>query len=396
MQGTYTIGELFKFLLKRWWLILVAAIVFGAGMGIYKSGKVANVSAPTEIVSSQLVEFKNHATYIDATTGNQKYQNYNDIWFRNSVLSEFVELADQNFEMCNFNAQWDNMSELNKADWLREVITCSPMSNTPNYEFSFTVSVHADQKEYALAQSEPFLKSFIDYATQSTKILSKDSQYVVLNQATQIAEGNVNSGMKKYVVLGVLLGGLLSVFIIFIQFLYSSKVVSKSIIASKYAPDFVEGKNALYDTVCYMIREAGQSDSPVITICSAWNNKDVAMENVIKKFADLNNRIAVANISGRDISLPKQENLTALSGTEINNLLVPGKIANTLEALKADYDYVLLLSPTPAENAAVIEQADNSSCIVFLEKFEKSSKKLLDNSLQKLENTDTAVCVAWL
>ena len=55
MQGTYTIGELFKFLLKRWWFILIVAVVFSTGMGVYKSGKVANVSSPTQIISSQLV-----------------------------------------------------------------------------------------------------------------------------------------------------------------------------------------------------------------------------------------------------------------------------------------------------------------------------------------------------
>ena len=173
-------------------------------------------------------------------------------------------------------------------------------------------------------------------------------------------------------------------------------MVSKSIIASKFAPDFVEGKNAAYDTACYMIREAGRAGISVITICSAWNNRGIAMESVIKEFADLNERIAVVNVSGQEISLPKQENLTLLSGTEVNNLLVPGKIAKALETLKDGYDYILLLSPTPAENAAVAELADYSSSIVFLEKFEKSSKKLLNNSLEKLENTDTAVCVAWL
>lgn len=396
MQGTYTIGELFKFLLKRWWFVLIVAVIFSAGMGVYKSGKVANVSSPTQIISSQLVEFKNHATYIDATTNNEKYQNYNDIWFRNPVLSEFVVLADQNFEMHKFHAQWESMGEIDKADWLREVILCNPMNNTPNYEFSFTVSVHADNKEYALKQAPLFLKSFIDYANQSVKILSKDSEYVVLNQATQISEGSVNSSLKKYIILGFLLGGLLSVLIVFIQFLYSSKVVSKSIITSKYAPDFVEGKNTAYDTACYMIREAGRTGISVITICSAWNNRGMAMESVIKEFADLNDRVAVANISGQEICLPKQENLTLLSGTEVNNLLVPGKIAKALETLKDGYDYILLLSPTPAENAAVAELADYSSSIVFLEKFEKSSKKLLNNSLEKLENTDTAVCVAWL
>ena len=33
MQGTYTIGELFKFLLKRWWFVLIVAVIFSAGMG---------------------------------------------------------------------------------------------------------------------------------------------------------------------------------------------------------------------------------------------------------------------------------------------------------------------------------------------------------------------------
>ena len=120
------------------------------------------------------------------------------------------------------------------------------------------------------------------------------------------------------------------------------------------------------------------------------------MESVIREFADLNDRVAVANISGQEICLPKQENLTLLSGAEVTNLLVPGRISKALENLKDKYDYILLLSPTPAENAAVAELADYSSSIVFLEKFEKSSKKLLNNSLEKLENTDTAVCVAWL
>ena len=391
MYGTYTIGELFKFMLKRWWIIIIMVAIGVVGL----SSDELPVEE-TNISISHLVGFENHATYTESVTGAVRYLNYNDIWFRPSVISEFIKDADTEFDMVKFNPEWANMDDVEKAEWLKEIITCSPMANTPNYEFLFSITAGSNAKEYTAENAAAFVESFVKYAAESTKLLSPNSSFVSKFNTEDISVNvqKSKSWQPQYIILGALLGGMSSLLILFVMFFYNRKVVSKSAIMAKYAPDFIEGDRTMFDGACYMMRQADKSGINVFTVCSAWN-KQAAFNGLLNEFKDQGVKIGVANLSETNITA-KNDNITVIPAEDAKKLLVPGKVRQAVETIKAGYDYLIMLSPAPEENAVVAEQADYSACVLFLEKLEKSRKKTLENSLQKLEDTETSVGVAWL
>jgi len=391
MYGTYTIGEIFKFMLKRCWIIAIAVVI---GVFGFSSGGLQ--VEETNISINRLVEFENHATFTEPATGAVRYLNYNDVWFRSSVISTFIKDAGTKFEMEKFNHDWNSMDESAKIEWIKEVVTSSALANTPNYEFSLAITVGSGEKEYVQENAAAFVGDFVNYAVEATKFLSSGSTAIAKFSSDDISTDVLKSKawQPQYIILGTLMGGMGSVLLLFVMFFFSRSVVSKSAVMAKYAPDFIEGRRAMFDASCYMMRQADKSGINVFTVSSAWN-KQLAFNELLSEFKDSGMKIGVANLSGSKITV-MQDNITVIPADAASQLLVPGKVRQAIETLKAGYEYLILLSPAPEENAVVAEQADYSACILFLEKLEKSRKKVLENSLQKLEDAETAVGVAWL
>lgn len=403
----YTIGELLRFLLKKWWVVLLSIVTF-----IVLLTAPSLLKAQTEAGNyqyayyySQLVEFKNHAVSTEPIgSGNEtvkRYVDYNDIWYRNVLLSDFIDTISSKYDMNLFNPEWQTMDFSQKAGWVRTVLTATAVPNTPNYEFALSLAVALSKSDggYLATHARELFLDFIDYAAQASKVYSEDSSITLIGDMMQVSSVNENEAAAgafspKNLVLGGFLGIIFGVLLVGIWFLASRRIVSKQMFKQAYTIDTIENSRSLaYDITCYMIRQVQKRGRAALALSTTLDNQSV-MEPILEELVRYGYRVGFANLTKREMKIPS--GAMVVPADVCARLHTPGH-AQELTHIAADYDYLVVLADTPATDAVSTEIMIQCACAVFVEKIGRSAKEPLKATLDDLNRADEQlpVCVAW-
>lgn len=388
----YTIGELLRYVVKRWWIVVVGIVFFAALLGLPKMQKTETEEATYQYSYSQLVKFNNHATYEDADNKSLRYQNYNDIWFRNSALSDFVKTISDNYNMTEIETTWDEMGNLQRADWIRSVFATSSVPNTPNYEVSLTLQAQEENNEYIQTHIEDLFRDFLQYMGKSVEIYEQDSankasmellssmRSSITNEPDSVEEqGAIN---LKYFIVGGILGFLIGLFVVCVWFLTDKKVVSKSIYVKAYDVDTIDGaKRPAYDIACYMLLKAEKTGIHTMAVSSTMRDTGIVNE--------------IANEFNKAGYTLKVKDLTDKNSEETP---IISRNIEELEADRGQDDYQVVIVEAPSQDAGTVNLVLHCACSVFLEKLGKSPRKDLQNSIENIQKNkpDAWICIAWL
>ncbi len=388
----YTIGELLRYVVKRWWIVVIGIVFFAALLGIPKMQKAETEEATYQYSYSQLVKFNNHATYEDADNKSLRYQNYNDIWFRNSALSDFVKTISDNYDMAEIEATWNEMGNAQRADWVRSVFSTASLPNTPNYEVALTVTVQEENKAYVESHLNSLFQDFLQYMEHSVKIYEQDTaeaqasmellnsmQSSVVNQPQDEEEQNAID--LKYFVVGGVLGLLVGVFLICILFLTDKRVVSKSMFVKAYDVDVIDkAQQPAYDIFCYMLLQAERTGKHSLALCSTMQDVELGRK-VAEEF-----KKAGLSLKLNDWTQKASESI----GPLYHN-------ADELETCRGDNEYQLVLAEVPSRDAGVLQLLLHCACSIFVERLGKSQNAALKDSIEKLQKNgqDTGICIVW-
>ena len=388
----YTISDIFRYILKKWWIILIGAITFACALGMLKTLKPQPLESGYQYTANQLVRFNNHAIYYSGDKTEQ-YQNYNDIWFRNAFLVEYVEKLTEKYDMTSFCSDWTAIDITKKTEWLKEAVRSTAISNSPNYEFTLILNFTKSEKAYIEQHAEAFLTDFISYATETTKLLSPESSSTLINKSNALSENSISKDMVyfKYYVLGGVFGLLLSLVLVVFMFLSSKKVQSKVMYIQSFDIDNLNNMgNLAYDVCCYMIHQS-KNGNRQLAICSTLS--DYSMINkILDEFKKLKLTVSFGNLTDKTFSF---DVAGALDKETCKQLRRPGSAVSKQDA---DGSYSLYLVTPPSNDLATLDLLSTCACVVFIEKAGESKKIELTESLERLTKMDKGkppVCIAW-
>lgn len=405
----YTVGELLRFLLRKCWVVLLSILVFVALLTVPRMLKTDEGSAEFQYYGycSQLVEFENHATYVDRNNGSTeeeaiRYVDYNGIWYRNVTLYPFVRELSDKYDMAQFAPEWADWGLSQQASWVSSAFSTAVVANTPKYEVSFIVNVtrEADTQGYIEGHLEDLFQDFLRYAESTAKVYREDTTLSSTGDLTRQFEETQPEGESggfsiKYLAVGGFLGIIFGVLLVGIWFLTSRKVVSKQMFRQAYEVDTITcGPKPAYDISCYMIRQAHQVGNAALALSTTMENGGAIVGQVLEELVQYGYRVGLANLTDRQVPLP--DKVEAVSADVCARLRIPGH-ARELRELAANYDFLLVWTTVPSADAVSTEIMLQCSCTVFVEKVGQSAKLPLKTALEELGKADDrlSVCIAW-
>lgn len=389
---TYTVKEFIIYILRKWWAVALAVLLLA---GILGGPKLKNNTTEKNatVIISKIVMIENNAKIVDQNTNIQKYEDYSDMWMRDTSLSVFFSQASQQFDMEKLAVDWDPDNLTSQIKWFKNQVICKTIPNTAKYEFHLTLAAGESNYDYVHENGQKFLDAFVDYVTGLSQTEVPEIRSVVLNSSNKEIPAASGSSAAKYMILGGLLGGILSVFILGVCFLGSRKIVSKNMLLGKFDIDSIDHTDRLdYDIFCYFTAQSRKSGRKSFVLSSSLQDYTRA-EQIIARFTACGYRVAVANITGKPVKLTGD----VLSGEELKELSKPGNTAAALARLSEKTDFLLILSDMPATDPVVTELIENSACGVFIEKIYVSSKKIVERSMMAVHAyaPESPVCIAW-
>ena len=392
MNGTtYTVKEFLIYVLKKWWAVVLAVILLAALLGgpklIRKTGSGATV------ITSQIVYIENNAKIVDQNTNIQKYEDYSEMWMRNTSLAVFFSQASQKFDMLKLCEGWDKDDLNSQFKNFKEKMICKTIPNTAKYEFHLTLTSDAETYTYIHENAQNFLNAYIDYSVGLVQKEVPEIRYTVLNSSYHETTADTSSSALKYLLLGGILGGILSVFILGVMFLASRKIVSKNMLLSSFEVDSIDHTAQLdYDIFCYITAQMQKSGKKTVVLASSVHNYAVVTA-LSERFVKSGYHLAVANLTGQSI----QTSGTALSKEECAAIAVPGKASDAIARFTDQVDCLLMLTKMPAEDAVVSEIIENSACGVFVEEAYQSNRAIVERSVAAVHAyaPKSPVGIAW-
>lgn len=393
----YTVGELLRYMVKRWWVILAGILIFTFLLGVPKTIERPTVQESYTYSLSRLVRFDHHAMVDTGADSAPQYQNYNDIWFRNVFLADFVESISGKYEMDRFHPDWDTLGETDKIDWVKETIRTSSMANTPNYAMDLVLTTDEENRAYVDAHIDGMMDDFVAYATESTKLVSTDSASAEIDRSRFVQNTTEEIAVNpfKYYVVGAVLGFIMGVFAAGVWFLADKRVVSKSFFSKEYLVEKIDnGKRLSYNIFCYLMLQMKKANSRQAAMSSTMADHEMA-QKVAGEFAQSGYRLLVINLTDREFHAP--QGVDVLAAEQAAALRIPGR-EQQLNVWTDGYDYVLVVAQAPSADPASAGVMSGCACSVLVEKVGVSLQAQLKASIEQLQYADSErpVCIAWL
>ncbi len=396
-MGKYTFGEFARFVIRKCWVTVLCVVFFTAVLAMPVAAKSDSGTETYTDFCGQIAEFKNHAVYVAADAGGvTKYVDYNDVWYRPANLHPFFDQISEKYDMDVFCPGWSGKSAADKIEWMKTAFTSTVVANTPKYEFTVTVNVDGDSQDYVQRNLVSLFNDFLSYAESTAKLYRADTSMAPIGEVQTQFEGGaaVSSALLKYGIIGVFLGIVFGLLAEGIWFLCGKKAWSKQYFKSAFYTDCIENsKDPAYEIACRAVSKSKDAGNPVVALSTTAGNNSV-FGAVVEKLIGFGYKTGVANLSGCAFALP--EKAAVLPEKTLESLRTPGH-SGELAAAAADYDFLVLITDSPAKDPAAAELLSRCAYVVFAEKIGKSVKRELEVALAALPVGDKpAACVAWL
>jgi uncharacterized membrane protein len=205
----------FQSIIKKWYVILICAIVCASGLYFEKSQIHTVVPQTGDMTYIRVVRFNTVPVFTANQTSTEiDVTNLMKAW---SNLTELNSQIEENFDMNKMNADWNKISDSQKVKWLGEHFRVQNMG--PGlYELiiQFTKQDAKDSqyiKENRIALMNLYENHFLKMSTLVTKdtSLSTVKELQNINEDKIVSKENIE---KKYAVIGFILGALVGVVIV--------------------------------------------------------------------------------------------------------------------------------------------------------------------------------------
>lgn len=366
--------EMIIYIMKRWYILFISMFMCGLLLGR------ANIKENTEgaVYAGAVVTFPNHKM-----NSNRTYSNYLSIYTRSAYMSEFCDSIEQKFEMQHFAPDWNNYTKDQKMQWIRTNLESSWIIDTNSYEFGIAMSKENDDFLYICDHAEELLSDYCEYAIEAVQkeVGVKFGESKIYNTKIGITKNEPKLDVnKKYIIIGVILGGLLGGFCILVTFFTSKRIHSKEFVGM-YADMLEENASIEYRILCYIMRQIENTGKRIAIICSTNYDNSIAEELMtIGKKGNLN----IGCIQLQKDSLNNEKEIADNIKMPIDKIQ-PGRFMKALKEIEKKYDVVIVNSECPVIDPIILEVCSIASCAIMKEELDISYKMPLIDSLKQLE-----------
>lgn len=200
---------------KKVLLILILMFIFGIGVGVEKGYFNNQIMQTTTFETEKVVR----ATYSNPEISGSEFD-YGFFASTYAEVNQFLNLAETQFDIQKFNANWPRYTAQEKLEWIRKHIFVNNIKNgTIQYEFILKPEDPKDL-DYTKQMGENFLDFYINYNEKRLHKILPVTDFVEVNHFTLMPEPlprNKNISTLKYGIVGMILGmliGVLSILII--------------------------------------------------------------------------------------------------------------------------------------------------------------------------------------
>lgn len=204
-------------ILKKWYVILICAIICAGGLYVEKSQVHTVVPQTGDMTYIRVVRFNTVPTFTTNQTSTEiNITNLTKSW---SNLAELDSQVESNFDMGKMNVDWDKTTDSQKMKWLGEHFRVQNMG--PGlYELIIQFSKKdAKDSQYIKDNSAGLMDMYEAYFSKSAALVTKDTSLNTVKETQNIDENKVVSKEnieKKYAVIGFILGALVGVVIVMV------------------------------------------------------------------------------------------------------------------------------------------------------------------------------------
>lgn len=205
----------FQSIVKKWYVILICAIVCASGLYFEKSQVHTVVPQTGDMTYIRVVRFDTVPVFTANQTSTEiNMTNLMKAW---SNLTELDSQIEENFDMSKMNANWDTVSDSQKVKWVGEHFLVQNMG--PGlYELIIQFTKQdAKDSQYIKENSIALMNLYENYFLKTSTLVTKDTRLSTVKEIQNINEDKVVSKEnieKKYAVIGFILGALVGVVIV--------------------------------------------------------------------------------------------------------------------------------------------------------------------------------------
>lgn len=205
----------FRSIIKKWYVILICAVICAGGLYFEKSQIHTVVPQTGDMTYIRVVKFNTVPVFTTNQTSTEiNVTNLMKAW---SNLTELDSQIEANFDMSKMNAEWDKTADSQKMKWLGEHFRVQNMG--PGlYELIIQFTKQdAKDSQYIKENSADLMDEYEAYFSKSAALVTNDTSLKTVKEIQNINENKVVSKgniEKKYAIIGFILGALVGVVIV--------------------------------------------------------------------------------------------------------------------------------------------------------------------------------------
>lgn len=198
------IGLFISELKKNIILLLSLTVIFGAGLGVEKSFFSSDVLQSTKFHTEATVKYSYANSRYEKE--NPKYQ----ILFNSySELKLFLDQSDNKYDYSKFNANWNNLTEIKKIEWLQKHLHMIDM-NAGIVQYIFLLDTDEPKDyNYTKQYGKKLLDDYINFSKSRIDTTLAQSNINLISEYTlepELLVTNKTTVTIKYVLIGAFLG----------------------------------------------------------------------------------------------------------------------------------------------------------------------------------------------
>lgn len=206
-----------KNIIKKWYIILICAVLCASGLYFEKSMVVPAVPPTGDIMYIRIVKLNQIPTEtLNETNIEINLDKLIKAWPNLSILAKTL---DDNFDMQRLNPKWRNMSQSQKIDWIANHYRINWVG-PGMYELIFQMKKdEVKDAEYIKENHEKLMEEYKNYFQESAGMVTNDTNLTTVKSFELVDDKNmptVQQIEKKYAVIGFVLGALIGIVIVMV------------------------------------------------------------------------------------------------------------------------------------------------------------------------------------
>lgn len=201
--------------IKKWYIILICAVLCAAGMYYEKSRVNVVVPQTGEMLYIRVVKFNSIPLFeANQTTKEIDITKLNDSWSHMSGLEARIE---KKFDIQKLNPKWNDIDDKQKRTWMGEHFRIEHIG-PGMYELIMQFSdKEAKDAKYIKENSGELMDEYMESLSEITSLVTSNTKLRTIKEVNEINDGKValkSTIEKKYAFVGFFLGGLVGIVII--------------------------------------------------------------------------------------------------------------------------------------------------------------------------------------